>query len=92
MLSRARVWKGLQRKVRRAQDFVPVIEACRVLEEKDGGTVIVRESTFKKAEEGAGVPEAQRGKVVREVCKLYEPVKVCVWCMLSSRVALSQPL
>jgi len=76
VLSRARVWKGLQRKVHRAQDFLPVIEACRVVEETEGGSVVVREATFKKADEGAGVPEAQRGKVVKEVCRLFEPVKV----------------
>jgi hypothetical protein len=44
-LTRAQVWAGLQRKIRYAQEFVPVIESCNVLEEKDG--VVTREVVFK---------------------------------------------
>ena len=72
VLTRAQVWKGLERKVRRAQDFVPVIIDCKVLE--DEGNVVVREAKFR------GGPDAipgQEDKTVREVCKLYEPVRVC---------------
>lgn len=39
------VWKGLQRKIRFAQEFVPVIESCEVLEDKDG--VVKRQVKFK---------------------------------------------
>ena len=77
ILTRPQLWRGLQRKVTRAQDFVPVIESCKVLEEKDGGREIIREAYFKaKTENGQHVP-GQEGKTVREVCRLYGPVKVC---------------
>jgi hypothetical protein len=69
VLTRAQIWKGLQRKIRRAQDFVPVISDCKVLEDKDN--VVLREAHFIVD----GVP-GQSGKVVREVCKSYEPTKV----------------
>ena len=34
VLSRDQIWRGLQRKIRKAQDFVPVIEKTEVLEDK----------------------------------------------------------
>ena len=71
VLTRAQVWKGLQRKVRRAQDFVTVINDCTVLEDK--GSVVVREAKFAAGPDS--VP-GREGKTIREVCKLYEPVKV----------------
>ena len=61
VLSIDQIWKGLQRKVRFAQEFVPVIESCTVLEEKEDGTV-VRDVKFK---EGAG-PKPQARETVRE--------------------------
>ena len=70
VLTRAQIWNGLQRKIRRAQDFVPVISGCKVLEDNDN--VVVREAYFTIG----GVP-GQSGKSVREVCKSYEPTKVC---------------
>ena len=45
VITRTQVWAGLQRKIRFAQEFVPVIEGCDVLEEKDG--VVTREVHFK---------------------------------------------
>jgi hypothetical protein len=71
VLTRAQIWAALERKVRRAQDFVPVISECKVLEDKDN--VVVREAKFITGQDG--VP-GQEGKTVREVCKLYEPTKV----------------
>lgn len=50
-LTASQVWAGLQRKVRLAQDFVPTITACEVLEEKDDGKTVVRRIRFKEAPE-----------------------------------------
>jgi len=66
VLTRATVFAGLRRKVRKAQEFVPVIISCEVLSE-DGNTVI-REVEFK---DGTGPP----GKV-KEVCAEFDPTKV----------------
>jgi hypothetical protein len=54
---------GLQRKIRAAQEFVPVIISCDVLEDKDG--VVTRDVKFKP---GAG-PKDQ----AREVVKSFYP-------------------
>lgn len=70
VLTRAQVWKGLQRKIRRAQDFVAPIEACDVLE--DSGDVVVREAHFKQ-QEGINTGPTK----VKEVCKSYWPTRVC---------------
>ncbi|KAI4665673.1 uncharacterized protein J4E78_003136 [Alternaria triticimaculans] len=59
VLNQAQIWAGLQRKIRFAQEFVPVIESCDVLEEKDG--VVTRDVKFKK---GMG-PKDQAKEVVR---------------------------
>ncbi|KAF1850002.1 DUF1857-domain-containing protein [Cucurbitaria berberidis CBS 394.84] len=59
VLNESQVWAGLQRKIRFAQEFVPVIESCNVLEEKDG--IVTREVKFKP---GAG-PKNQAKEVVR---------------------------
>jgi hypothetical protein len=59
VLNQAQIWAGLQRKIRFAQEFVPVIESCEVLEEKDG--VVTRDVRFKK---GMG-PKDQAKEVVR---------------------------
>ncbi|KAK4113158.1 DUF1857-domain-containing protein [Canariomyces notabilis] len=69
------VWAGLQRKVRYAQEFVPLIVGCEVLsEEKDPAAeevdVITRRVTFA---EKAG---PMSGRIVTEVCKLYAPCRV----------------
>lgn len=67
VLSKDQVWRGLQRKIRRAQDFVPIITGCDVLEEKENE--IVREAHFKARD---GIPAHS----VKEVCKSYYPTKV----------------
>ncbi|KAF2172010.1 hypothetical protein M409DRAFT_63519 [Zasmidium cellare ATCC 36951] len=70
VLTRDQIWKGLQRKIRKAQDFVPVIEACDVIEEKENE--VVREAHFKAV-------QGFEKKTVREVCKSYYPTKVDFW-------------
>lgn len=65
VLTRSQIWKGLQRKVRSATEFVPVIVSCKVVSEE--GNVVTRDVGFK---EGYGQPK------VREVCKEYAPTKV----------------
>ena len=45
-LTHAQVWSGLQRKIRFAQEFVPIIESCTVLSDKDG--VVDRVVKFKE--------------------------------------------
>lgn len=71
VLSRDQVWRGLQRKIRKAQDFVPVITATDVLEEKDDGSKVIRVAHFKGQD---GKP----GHKVEEVCKSYHPTRVCL--------------
>ncbi|KAK3934145.1 DUF1857-domain-containing protein [Diplogelasinospora grovesii] len=72
-LTLAQVWAGLQRKVRHAQEFVPVIVECGVLSEekdpsKDDVVVVTRTVRFK--------PGAGPGGQVKEVCKHYAPCRV----------------
>lgn len=67
ILSRAQVWAGLQRKVRRAQEFVAPITSCTVLNED--GNVVTRDVFFK-------APFGDPNKAVREVCVECEPTKV----------------
>jgi len=67
VLSRDQVWAGLQRKIRKAQDFVPIITGCDVLKEKEDE--VVREAHFKERD---GIPAHS----VKEVCKSYYPAKV----------------
>ncbi|KAF2773100.1 DUF1857-domain-containing protein [Teratosphaeria nubilosa] len=62
VLTRDQIWRGLQRKVRRAQDFVPIIKACDVVEEK--GNEVTRIAHF---EQGG------KKREVKEVCKSYYP-------------------
>jgi len=68
VLTSSQLWKGLQRKVRKAQDFVPAIVECEVLEEKDGGREVLRQVKFK---EGSGPPGP-----IKERCVEFEPTKV----------------
>ncbi|KAI1251561.1 hypothetical protein MGN70_006129 [Eutypa lata] len=81
-LTQSQVWAGLRRKVRRAQEFVPVIVACEVLQE--GRTdppasheKVVREVTFaaqggpKSKSGGSGGPVP-----VKEICLHYPPARV----------------
>ncbi|KAH5053924.1 hypothetical protein HBH96_145940 [Parastagonospora nodorum] len=59
VLTHAQVWAGLQRKIRFAQEFVPVIASCSVLSDEDG--VVTRDVVFKP---GVGPKEKAR-EVVR---------------------------
>lgn len=56
------VWKGLQRKIRRAQDFVGAIKGTDVVDDKEDE--VVRIAHFAD------------GHDVKEVCKSYWPTKV----------------
>lgn len=66
VITRAQLWAGMEMKVRKAHEFVPVFSDCKVLEEHDN--VIVRETTLKPM-------EGRPGKTQKETCKLYKPVK-----------------
>jgi len=70
VLTSSQLWQGLQRKIRRAHEFVPAIVECKVLEENDGGREVFRQVRFK---EGAGPPGP-----VKERCVEFEPTKVCL--------------
>ncbi|KAF2833683.1 DUF1857-domain-containing protein [Ophiobolus disseminans] len=59
VLTRDQVWQGLQRKIRFAQEFVPIITSCTVL--TDTPTEVTREVVFK---EGAG-PKPRATETVR---------------------------
>ncbi|KAF1997570.1 DUF1857-domain-containing protein [Amniculicola lignicola CBS 123094] len=58
VLTKRQVWAGLQRKIRFAQEFVPVIESCEVLEDKDG--IVDRKVVFKP-----GMPKSEAREIVR---------------------------
>ncbi|KAK3841798.1 MAG: hypothetical protein J3R72DRAFT_491109 [Linnemannia gamsii] len=63
VLTRPQVWAGLQRKVRHADEFVPMIYTCEVVSEE--ANVVTRVITF------------ENGKApIREVCTEYEPSRV----------------
>ena len=69
VLSEAQVWTGLKRKVRNAQEFVPVIVACEVLAEE--GNTVVRQATFKSEEN-----TKEANAPVKEVCVHLPPSRV----------------
>ncbi|KAI1647614.1 DUF1857-domain-containing protein [Daldinia loculata] len=76
-LTISQIWAGLERKVRRAQDFVPIIEECNVLSEETsqetGNLTVVREVRFAAGQEpdsGSG------GRLVKEICTHYPPCRV----------------
>lgn len=75
VLTRDQIWRGLQRKIRKAQDFVPVIHKTDVLEEK--ADEVIRIAYFKWKEDG---PETK----VKERCVSFYPTKVS---MFTSSVA-----
>jgi hypothetical protein len=62
------IWKGLQRKIRHAEDFVPIIEKTDVIED-DKEDEVVRVAHFIEA-------HGQPAHSVREVCMSYYPTKV----------------
>jgi hypothetical protein len=57
-LTRTQIWAGLQRKIRHAEEFVPVIDSCTVLSDEAG--VVVRDVRFKA---GRGAKEKARETV-----------------------------
>ncbi|KAF8985501.1 hypothetical protein BGZ52_010522 [Haplosporangium bisporale] len=63
VLTRPQVWAGLQRKVRHANEFVPMIHTCEVVSEE--ANVVTRVITV----ENGNSP-------IREVCTEYEPSRV----------------
>lgn len=72
ILTQEQAWTGLKLKVRRPQDFIPALDDCQVVEERDGGQYIVRE-----AHVAATLQESpMAGTTVREECTLHAPVKV----------------
>ena len=77
VITHAQLWSAMQRKIRYAQEFVPIIASCEVIsEEADpaGGDakVVTRDVVFK---DGQGAKD-QGGKPLREVVKSYYPAKV----------------
>ena len=79
VLTESQVWKGLQRKVRFAQEFVSAIGSTDVLEERDGGREVVRVAHFKSDFRG------ESGSA-RETCRLFEPTKVRGALLLISKI------
>ncbi|KAK4222316.1 hypothetical protein QBC38DRAFT_460545 [Podospora fimiseda] len=79
VLTLPQIWAGLQRKVRHAEEFVPLIKSCAVESEvvqdeaNGGNTVITRVIDFGNEKLGS---QKKDGKLVREVCTLYPPVRV----------------
>jgi len=68
VVSLAQLWKGMERKVRHGDEFVPAILSCDVEKENTDGTEIVRRVVFKQ---GHGMrPE------VTERCVLKQPSRV----------------
>lgn len=71
-LTQLQIWAGLERKVRHAQEFVPVILSCDVLSEEQTakGFTITRQVRFK----GAG--SSGDGPLVKEICTHYAPSRI----------------
>jgi hypothetical protein len=63
-----KIWRGLQRKIRHAEDFVPIIEKTEVIED-DKENEVVRVAHFIEQPH-------QPAHSVREICKSYYPTKV----------------
>lgn len=73
VLTESQVWEGLQRKVRHAEQFVPVIVACQVTKEYDN--TIERDVTFAPSNT-EGEAESKPNDPIHEVCVLYPPMRV----------------
>lgn len=75
MLTLPQIWAGLQRKVRHAEEFVGgAIKSTDVIsvgKDSHGREVITREVVFSEGD-----------RRVKEVCTLYEPMKVEVSTVL----------
>jgi hypothetical protein len=73
-LTRDQVWRGLQRKVRRAQDFIPArVEGCDIV--SDSPEEVVRIAHFKPF---AGKPAGS----MKEVCRSYWPTRVRLFVLI----------
>ncbi|XEV02946.1 hypothetical protein FSHL1_008233 [Fusarium sambucinum] len=72
VLTEAQVWKGLQRKVRKAHEFVAPILSCEVIneEETETGTKVTRQVTFDKDARG------DADAVVKEIVYEFAPSRV----------------
>lgn len=72
VLTEDQVWKGLQRKVRKAHEFVAPILKCEVLseEETETGTKVTRQVTFDKDVRG------DDDAIVKEVVHEFAPSRV----------------
>ncbi|KAM0230382.1 hypothetical protein ACHAPO_009377 [Fusarium lateritium] len=72
VLTEAQVWKGLQRKVRKAHEFVAPILSCEVIneEETETGTKVIRQVTFDKDARG------DADAVVEEIVYEFAPSRV----------------
>ncbi|WXC59847.1 hypothetical protein SNK03_005704 [Fusarium graminearum] len=72
VLTEAQVWKGLQRKVRKAHEFVAPILKCEVISEEETktGIKVTRQVTF--AEGARGDTDA----VVKEIVHEFAPTRV----------------
>jgi len=68
VLTVPQIWKGLQRKVRKAEEFVPAIVECDVLEGSEGGKQVIRQVKFKEGFGPLGY--------VKERCVEFAPTKV----------------
>ncbi|KAL7620451.1 hypothetical protein AAE478_009446 [Parahypoxylon ruwenzoriense] len=86
VLTPSQVWVGLQRKVRKAHEFVPVIESCTVLAEETSSSdnlSVLREVRFVAGARsgtanggGGGGDNSTNGNLVRETCVHYPPCRV----------------
>jgi hypothetical protein len=77
-LTRDQIWRGLQRKIRRAQDFIAVVEGCDIV--SDAPEEVVRVAHFKAF---AGKPPGS----MKEVCRSYWPTRV--WCLIDFLASLA---
>lgn len=75
VLTVPQIWAGLQRKIRFAHEFVPVIESCEVI--SDENDVVTRVVKFKK-----GMGPGAEGAT--EVVRGWEPSWVSAYPLLSS--------
>ncbi|KFY83453.1 hypothetical protein V500_10056 [Pseudogymnoascus sp. VKM F-4518 (FW-2643)] len=67
ILTQEQIWKGLEMKARRPQDFIPSFDDSRVVEERDDGSYIVREAHV--ASDLHESPMA--GRWTREECRFH---------------------
>ncbi|KAK0610639.1 hypothetical protein B0T17DRAFT_500206 [Bombardia bombarda] len=74
VLTVPQVWAGLQRKVRNASEFVPLIVSCEVESDETSASGEVTVNRVVKFKPGKG-PKAD-GAPVREQCNEYPPCRV----------------